>query len=377
MKRIINKDLLLAIVLIFICTTGIAKEKMKNLNRQMSQIASTVVTMFPLINAHRPLSTSEAQELSDYVSRLQQYFKQSRSDIFTRSDTFQISYNLVLGYLARINSDIKNQQVDIARRELLSLGEICTSCHTQDTRSRTIFPGVTRETFDSDLAMANFSFMTRDYKNAVLYYDKYLHSKQQKTELDLMRPLQALLTIYVQIYNTPALAAKQLAKYRDLKDQTRETRKHLEGWITGLSQLGAVHNLTNFKDLKVAVNKYLGNIDQLAAEMRTTPEEQATRVWLRGQLYHFLNTHPPRNEIPEILYWLSLCDRSLGYNYNFSLADLYLKQCINTYPDHPYAKKCYHEYRAFVDTMYSGAGGSFIPLELEVELDKLRKKITH
>ncbi len=351
----------------------------KNLNQSMAEIGKMMSDVFPLIVAKRKLDGGEEDQLKEAVTRLSKLFKEAKPFIDLKSTTYQISYDLVLEHLAKTERSFNKKNIEYTRKRLYSLGSICASCHTQDNSLRTLFSGVTRQLFQDDFAFAEFNYISRDYNQAVKYFDKYLRSEARKTELDIIVPMQRLITIYTQIYNTPGVAAKQLAEYRKLTDHTKETKEQLEGWIDGLKSLKSSGVTTvkhvDFATLKKYVAQYIGDDDQASAEFFSTPQEEVSRVWLRGQLYHYLNTNPPSEEIPIILYWLSICDRSVGYDFYFSLADIYLKQCVLASPDHPYAKRCYKEYKEYIEITYSGSAGTFIPPALENELDKLRQAL--
>lgn len=364
----------------FFCASAIAESAPKNINQVMTEIGKTMVDTFPLIVAKRQLTSDEEKQLKLSVSKLLDLFAKAKPFIDEKSSTYQISYDLVLDHLRKTQRSFNTRSIELARKRLYSLGNICASCHTQDSQLRTLFPGISRQHFTSDYAFAEFSYITRDYNKAVKYFDKYLRNqKVRKTELDIITPMQRLITIYTQIFNTPDVAAQQLSEYRKLKDHTKETKTHLEDWIIGLKDLHTSKvtqkERLNFTELKKYVAEFIGSDDQATAEFFSTPQKEVSRVWLRGQLYHYLNTNPPKDEIPMILYWLSLCDRSVGYDFYFSLADLYLKQCIVKHPSHPYAKRCYKEYEEFIEVSYSGSAGTFVPPDLEEELFELKQAL--
>ena len=129
-----------------------------------------------------------------------------------------------------------------------------------------MFGGTNRKSFNSDYLYAEFNYLTRNYQDAEFYFDKHLKSKKSKTELQLIKPIQRLITIYTQIYNRPGDGAKLIAKYQRLPDHSSETKKALAGWVTGLSALekdGAKRvNNPDFKTLETYVEKYLGKLDQ-------------------------------------------------------------------------------------------------------------------
>lgn len=353
----------------------------QTLNETMTEIGKVAVDLFPLIVSKHSLSDREKNLMKQDLARLTELFHQAQPFFKTKSDTYEISYELVLDQLEETKRVLQMKKFDYARSRLYALGSICTSCHTQDTKLRTLFSGTTREHFPDDFAYAEFNFITRNYKQAELYYDKYLTTAttHRKTELEIVTPLQRLITIYAQILNKPAEGAKKLAQYTALKDHTVMTKKHLRGWISGLKTLdahGASHvRDVDFKTLNNYVRQYLGPLDQQPSPIYSTPQEEVQRVWLRGLLYHYLNGNPSKTEVPKILYWLAISDRAIGYNFYYSLADLYLKECILHYSDDPYAKRCYNEYKEYTMFSYSGSAGTFIPPEVQQELENLKKAI--
>jgi len=357
-----------------------------SLNSIMSEIGNTMVELFPLIMAKRAITAEEKIKMEHSVSRLIHLFQKAGPQIMKQSDTYQVSYDYVLDFLQGATRAFKKEDYNFARSHLYALGSICASCHTQDTKLRTLFSGTSRNHFTSDIAYAEFNFITRNYDEAIKYYDKHLTSDQEKTELSIAQPLQRLITIYTQIYNTPGAGAVQLKKYLTLKKHTHTTRDHLTKWITGLERLEAsgIKNIDNtdfssldFSLLEKYVKQNFGDLNEPLTSIFSTPEEEISRVWLRGQLYRYLNNNPKHSEIPRIIFWLALCDRSIGYNFYFSLADLYLKQCIIKHSDHPYAKRCFDEYKEYVNFSHTGSSGIFIPADIQKELDELEQIIKH
>ena len=221
--------------------------------------------------------------------------------------------------------------------------------------------------------------MTRNYDEAVKYYDKHLASPTEKTEIEIVQPLQRIITIYTQVNNRPAEGIARLKKYQSLKGHTMDSEIQLGNWIRGLEQLnnsGLINDKpVTFDQLKLYTAKYLGDLDGLTIEIHSNAKQEVQRVWLRGQLYHYLNGKPDAKEIPMILYWLSVADRSITYNYFFSMTDLYLKHCVLKYPKHLYAHRCYREYREYVDYTYTRIGKP-IPAGIKKELRELKMKLS-
>ncbi len=351
------------------------------LNRVMTKIGATMVDTFPLIVAQRDLKPSEAKLLADNLNQLTALFTEAGPLIKQRSETYVVSYNFILDYLKETQRAIHGKNLEYARSRLYGLGSICASCHTQDTQLRTLFTGAGRDRFSDDASFAEFNFLTRNYDEAEKYFGLDLRTPGNKTEYEIIRPLQRLVVIYAQIRNEPGAGADALQKYLDLTQHTEATRTELKGWITGMRALDATGAgktaAATIREVESMVNEILGPLDQPLNVIRVPPDQEVRRIWLSGQLYHYLNRKPPAEEIPKILYWLAVNDRVVGYNYFFSLADLYLRECVYNYPSHPYAARCLAEFQEYINFAYSGSGGTFIPPEMAQELRKMKSIVSN
>jgi hypothetical protein len=98
-------------------------------------------------------------------------------------------------------------------------------------------------------------------------------------------------------------------------------------------------------------------------------------LYASGILFEFFSRHPKSALTPDILYWLAVCDRGVNNNFFFSLADIYLKDCITQFPKAPVAQKCYKEYEENTIASYSGSSGTKIPDDAKQELLKLKSLI--
>jgi hypothetical protein len=362
------------------CYPAYASERTspRSLDIIMTDIGDTMLQIYPLTVAKRPFTQQDIAKLNRAITHMSGLFHEAEPFIDRKSPGYQISYEFVSQYLSVVKDILQHGEVDYARNHLYALGEICASCHTQDTTLRTLFSGTTRDQLPNDYAFAELNYMTRNYHDAILYYKKFLDSPGRKTELEIIQPLQRIVTIYTQVENDPADGIKLLKKYLKLPQQTEETRAELQGWIKGLKALqnDAVSKTTavSFANLQAYVKKYLGNSEDFPLQTQSTAEEEVQRVWLRGRLYHYLNKAPKRNEIPMLLYWLAVIDRSIAYNYYFSLADLYLKQCVLKYPRHPYARRCFEEYKYYTDHTYRREGRE-IPSGIKQEIIQMQNAL--
>ncbi|MFV2058505.1 MAG: hypothetical protein ACC707_18740, partial [Thiohalomonadales bacterium] len=305
------------------------------------------------------------------LSSIQSALSDAAPHFQNKSVTYQVSYKIIKKHVEKLIEIYNEGHFNHFKSMMRSTGGICASCHTQDRAQRTLFGGVTRGEFSNDFEFAEFNFITRDYSAAVQYYSRYFDSltshQQEKYQLSALRNV---LTIYVQIYNEPRKAIEAIERYLKNDKFSTYVRKTLEKWVSGLKLIekAVEKNLPiTYSRIEADVNKYL------------LPNQTFSKIeyhlWLKGRMYRYLSTTATKKQIPALLYWLSIASSLTDTSYYYSLADLYLKQCMREYTTDPYAKKCYEQYNENVVNSFSGSHGTDIPDSLLVELDELHQLV--
>lgn len=369
---------------VLLCLIAAAKITDKNspvaVNQIMTEIGQTMENLFPTLFDDKSMEQPAGQKkLYDSVKKLDALFNEAKPHFENASPTYRISFDVIHAQLTNAMVAMKYDNYRHATNTVKEFVSVCSSCHTQDTKLRTLFSDVGRDKFSSDLQFAEFNYMTRNYETAIKYYEKYLASNKSLPETEIMTIMKRILTIDTQIYNRPEDAIKELSKFAKYSGHTKFSKKNLENWLAGLAELEKLQvyrvNNPNFEQITNYVNTILGPLNEPGTADFPSKKEIAARVWLRGLLYHYLNNQPPKEEIPVLLYWLSIIDRSINYSFYYSLADMYLKECMLQYTSHPYAKKCYDEYEAYITFSYSGSRGTDIPDDIADELKALKVKV--
>lgn len=370
-------------VFIFIlCSINPATANAKStasINETMVNIGHTMEGIFPIIFDNEKPDKKDQKKLKKSTEKLSKLFKNAKPHIDAKSPTYRISFEVIETQLSQALSAIKYKNFDYTKSILNDFTSICTTCHTQDPKLRSLFPNVKRESFGSDYNYAEFNYMTRNYQPAIDYYNKHLKNVSKINEAELLSIMKRMMTIYLQVDYRPDDAIEQLSNLKNYKLHTKFSRKTLNEWLSGLAELKKnskkLPTINNIDQLNVHVNKILGDLHEPGSAQFPNKRERISRIWLRGVLYHYLNTEPSREETPIILYWLAIIDRSINFSLYYSLADMYLKECILQYTSHPYAKKCFDEYEAYVTMAYSGSRGTDIPEDIQDELKALRIRV--
>lgn len=361
--------------------TSIAKTSDdQSINEIMTQIGQTMEPLFPvMLDEDKFEQAAKQHQVQQEVEKIDGLFSQARPHFDIKSPTYRISFDVIKTQLSDAETALKYKNYNYARNILKEFVSICTSCHTQDDNTRTLFKDVGKTHFKNDLQFAEFNYMTRNYDTAVKYYDMYLDKTADISETELLTVMKRILTIYTQVENNPKAALDHLAKLKNYPHHTKFTKNNLDQWIQGLEELEKQHVSTitspDMKQLQMYVNKILGPLNEPGSAEFPSKKEKVARVWLRGRLYHYLNSQPPKEDIPRVLYWLAIIDRTIDYSFYYSLSDRYLKECMLQYTSDPYAKKCYREYEDYITFSYSGSRGTDIPKDIQKELKALKVRV--
>lgn len=350
-------------------------------NPTMKAIGDSMALLFPVLFRDDEFRAAvNKAKIRKSINEILVLLKDAAPHFRERTLAFDTSYEVLLEHLEESSQAFESGNLNYTQNLLKEAVSICTSCHTQDSKGRTLFAGISRNSFERDFEYAEFSFMTRNYTDAIEYYGRFLEAPHKRyTENELLTALKREITIFAQIYNDPGKGADQLQSYLKKNTLTPYVVKTASEWIEGLRELESsdvfIENKQDFASLEKLVHHYLGPLDKPGVGIVTTKKEKVFHVWLRGLLYRYLNKNPTQDEIPKILYWLSINDRATNYSYYYSLADLYLQECMLIYTSHPYAKRCYAEYLEYVEFSYSGSLGTDIPEDVRQELKALHKKV--
>jgi len=380
----INK-ILLSLCILFVC--GIAAQvSAKNddiglsVNITMSKVGDIMEELLPIIlNNERYNDPDNSPFIENKIQDLVQLFSKARPHFEGKTETFKISYDVLLLNIKEAQNAYKTNSV-YTQNLLREITSICTSCHTQDAKQRTLFKGANRESFANDLDYAEFNFLTRNYPDAIKYFDKYLlASKKGTNEKQILSALNRELLIYTQIYNNPVKGAEHFQKYVATKKFSRYVNANLGEWVEGLENLKNSDllktNLDDFNNLETTVYKVFGATNKYDSAVVPSKRKVVSYIWLRGQLYRYFMDKSEKQEIPKLLFWLSIIDRATNYSHYYSFADLYLTECIVKYTQDPFAKLCFDEYEDYVTFSYSGSMGTNLPPDVKKELERLEKMV--
>lgn len=317
------------------------------LNTTMNSLAHQMQELFPLIFMPDDKVLKDEAKITEKVNQLNKTFIAAKPHIDQETIAFKASYKVMLEHLQSTEKLLKDKKPLLATKNLKILPSLCVSCHTQDAKQQAYFVGMDRSHFNSDFQFAEFSFATRDYGTAITYYDKYLTTPGSfKSEERMSTALERLLTLYVQVDHEPKLAATYLNEYLPFIVDYPNLKVELNEWVKELNNVSPYYQdvLSGKRELDF---QSLKSLAQALEDEPASNEHPVHFIILRGLIYQHLNEAPKKEEIPALLYWLALADKKLNYQYYYSFADVYLKECFTQFPKDPYANLCKKEYQSY------------------------------
>lgn len=367
----------------------------------MHEVLDSIIALTPLMSSDLKFNAPDNEkEINLYLNRMLSSFTKAKHLKDFNKKNFSPSYVVIKDHLEQTIDSFNHYNKDFARLLLSSTTSICLSCHTQiskDKMTNVILSSTktSRENFASDYEYANFQFLIRNYKQAISYYKKsiahQLKAKEDQQKINqilgtdqeiydrtLVSSFKNILTIYAKVLRSPQQAINLFNDYLKNKNVPHYMTNMLTMWSNQLNEWKG--NTLIQKDFKTDIefrdylNQKVSSIEQSDQTIRSGKFDIALLI-NAGVLSNYLNTHPETTLTPEILYWLGITENHLEKNQFFAIGDLYLKECIRSYPKNKMAKKCFEEYKDEITFRFTGSIGTNIPKSKLNELKELENLI--
>ncbi len=341
------------------------------ISQTMQEMAGIILRLVPWAYSEE---TKVPPHIVEDIDRLTSLFATSSGHFNNQTFSTRMNYDLLNQQLLFLSIGARRYGGNSLRLMLTESFALCMSCHSEDSVQRNFFSEDSIKTLAPGFIKAEFLFIVRDYADAQDEYIAFLQTKSSLThDPNRLTALERLLVLIARTSATMDTGERVLLQASNAAIDGYESRL-LADWRSALSAIlqGAMKPID---PLHLRIEDFAAFIEQVMPEIRATNGWQKQQVYwvvLRGYLNRFINQHKQTIEMPKLLYWLALADRSLQYKFYDTLSRLYLLECITGYPDHPYARQCFDEYELVMIVSYSGSAGLTIPAEIQEELDKLR-----
>jgi hypothetical protein len=304
----------------------------------------------------------------------------------TQVPTYRISgeaLNNHIQQLLRLNSSpVAEKNSSYARWMLASTPFACMSCHSQLERTAKPLWNIEEETLKgSDFEKAEFLFSTHNYTIALNLYNKIIRgfNSTEGSQAEVSKSLSHKMTLLVRVFKNLKEAENSLNQ--DLKNPAlpKNLRSSIKNWISQLRRLRQLKFFQSYvtPTLGDTIRKTNDLLDKSPRGFVSAENPNLVEyLYLSGLLYEFLQKETAESlNVPEILLALGRLDQGLNQEFFFALDQLYLKECIDKFPTHPTAKKCYFEYRSEMERLFTGTRGLDLPQDLAEQLENAKQKV--
>ncbi len=298
-----------------------------------------------------------------------------------KNPIMKISGEVLATQFADAENAFNSGHKSYARWMVNSSLSICMSCHAQVSKANQPFDDLFRQNnFKEKYDQAELRFVLRNYDKALPMYTELIDNfptnklPVEKLETSLKRKV----AIFARIKRDPAVAIQALEKDLKNKNIPKYLHKNIESWIALFNEWKKekdvdVTKLTDSEILKFIEKQMKKDVWDKLQESESP--RSVTYLRVSGVLYDYMATHPITKITPEILYYLAICDHELNNNFFYSLAELYLKECVIKYPTSKIAKKCFLKYEDIITSSFTGSAGTDIPDDVQRELKTMSDKI--
>lgn len=334
-----------------------------------------------LISAEVFADPQNKADISKHLKEFSRLTKEARHNPTLNQENFKFSRDVLENHVTETERLFESGNRDFARWRLLSTVNVCMTCHSQMPASdRSMSAFVDSKIFASDFDQAEFLFATRSFDKAFSLYQKVIdgYPVNGATSAQVENALERELAYFSRVKRSPDEGLKVLSAHLETQNLPFYIQENVKAWIGQFRKWKDQKDIDPRKASDQQIINFAKSMIDVSSDDATLMASSPQLVsYLRASsiLYEFLQTHPQSKVVPDVLYWLSLCDRFINENFFYSLADLYLRECIIKYPEMPIAKKCFKEYEFETVVGYSGSRGEDVPGDVRADLNYLKKLV--
>jgi hypothetical protein len=319
--------------------------------------------------------------ISTHFKELGSAFQAAGHDSLIKHDLFAPSYELLAEDIHEMAKSFEGGKKDYSYWMMKETMTLCLDCHAR-------LPKDVTSSFQNGELSVNTQKIQTPFELGLAYMivRRFVDAKQnftrdiqdniiRKNFSKIIPSLKHILMIETKIKRDPIAMISIIDDY--IRKNTFPTfiNEELTGWRKRLliwKDEKRLSGLSSESELKDFIKRRLL---PLKRKGEYKDEFKVDLLFASGLIstYFFENQKTP--SAPEIGLWLGWIEKRLKKDEFMSSGDLFLKQCIRKYSNHPVAKECLKEYKESVEFDFTGSGGTSIPEEILKELKDLENMI--
>lgn len=329
-----------------------------------------------LINKTEYMNEKNEKTISQALAEFNEKTKQLKKEKMSEMDDMKYRVQQLSEGLDEAEKTFKDGFKDYSYWVLKSTMNNCYACHTQKSLSGTDYAfkkGVSTDLYSE----AEFLFIVRNYTESVGFFEDILlkYPENKISVENLENSLQKLLYYYVRVLRDDTKTLAAFEKILANKNLPSSLRNDILAWKKYLGvkkyRLMEEKPITTDKSLE----EFIEERTNIADHYKLSNQRYIVDLETSYYLFQLLEKSPDKKLKPWILYWLA--DQEKDYRLTmFDLsAEQYLKECIEKYPTHKAAKKCFTLYKEIMVNSYTGSRGTSLPKSVVEQLSKYEKMV--
>lgn len=352
------------------CSTTLAED----INQEMRKAGTALSELIPYIYNDDKFRAKENQAFIDTQLNMLISSMNSQPDLLQQHAVVrQISQSSLVSQLKQARHLFNTGSYATAQYLLGSAPILCSSCHIQDGIVAKSAPSVSRDLFANDFSFAEFNYYIRNYPVAERAYLKYLKQQNVKTSRVMGgKTLERLLDITLITDNNLTESTNKLTDYRNIKGLDFDLQQRIDQWLRGIQNVSAVPD--SGASIEAQISTEFGADFNLKHEFIFDEAKRPLALAWRSRLQKQMLVSHDRIDTARNLYLISILERILGEQTELSLANLYLKECVQLAVA-DYSHRCLNEFESHLYFYYGGSSGEEPPPEAVREIRQLRKQL--
>nr|BFD66221.1 hypothetical protein HAGR004_12430 [Bdellovibrio sp. HAGR004] len=263
---------------------------------------------------------------------------------------------------------------------LRSTLSVCMSCHTQLPSSSTKFDFSDKNRFLSKpFDEAEFLFIVRNFDKALPIYSEVLAGfpKNDPSVEHAEQALSRKVYYFTRVKRDLPGLIQSLQKDLGNKELPEFLKNRMQDLVKSAEKIKSLpypeFNDKQSNELRKFAQTNLKK--ELSGDFEMNTDRELAYLRVSSVLYKYLEQYPNTPLKPEILYWLSFCERRYEEEALYSMPELYLKQCVLEHPESKIAPACLTEYQDLIQMAFTGSSGTHIPKEVQREIESMKELI--
>lgn len=357
--------------------------ELQETRKLMDSLLGELLALKPhMVSEEKFKATENEANIALHLKEFTRLARLTQHDPELKTENYKFSQHVFEEHIADTERSFRLGSKSYARWQLMSTVSLCMNCHIQLPLANAKFGQFTSAgLFTSPFEKAEFYFSTRAFDQALRTYENLVQEfpankvPQDQVETALDRQL----AYYGRLTRDPDTAIKKLKAQMASPGLPKLLKKEIS---SAIDQFQIWKKEPSFDARRASeeqilefARKHLKAVVESPRNLDQTGSRNVALYRTSGVLLEYLRGHATSKAVPEVLYWLAVCDYANQQGHIFALSELYLRECMMKYPANPIAKKCYSEYESQKIFGYTGSSGTHLPPDVQKELEQLKRLV--